>query len=272
MSIVKAFLSVFLAAGAVSCSVKVDEKTLDRFGLNCPVKSVSVAPDTSLSLVRDDYYKAEFNRKGSLTELKYYFPDGRVMSYELYRYDRKGRKIELLPFDKDSTATGRYAYEYDGRFVSKCTLFGMNSADAQRWENKNDGKHITETRFYQEGEFESLSKSVYKGNVRDETVTDAEGGEVGRSRYVYLSEDKPLEIESPLLKISVRYNKTGLPVKASGVSLSSKGDFEWHQDATGTETFVYEYEYDSRGNWIVRKEFSGPEKKLDEVLSRTIEY
>ena len=249
---------------------------LERFGLDGQsVSKVAVVCDTAYNKIPEDNYEASFEPSGNLSELRSFFKDGSTMNYEIYSYDDEGRLEEILLLDKDSSLTGRFHYEYDGDFISKCTLYGMNNQDIQTWIHTNDGKQIVQTEFYQEGELQTVSKNKWsrKGTVRKETVTDDEDEPVGESEYTYLSPDKPVTITSDLMNISITYDGNGLPSSSTDVFVSSKGDLIAseieNQDGTPV-IFTYEYTFDPQGRWITRKA-TLQDGSIYQLLTRTIE-
>lgn len=251
------------------------QSDMDKFGLDGQVSKIKVVCDTAFNKIPEDNYEATFDASGNLSMLRALYTDGRTMNYESYVYDNEGRLDEILLLDQDSSLTGRYHYEYDGSFISKCTLYGMNNQDIQTWIHSNDGKHIVTTEFYQEGDLQAVSKSkwLHKGEVREETVTDADGELVGLSKYVYLSPDKPLSITGDLIDVVITYGDNGLPQSSTDVFVSSKGDLiasEIENKDGSPVIFTYEYTYDPAGRWISRKA-TLQDGTVYEILTRAIE-
>lgn len=268
-----------LVSSVSGCSGNVvDSKQtdLEKFGIfSQPVSKVKVVCDTAYSRIIEDNYEAAFEGSGNLSSLRTLFTDGSVMNYEFYVYDAEGHLDEILLLDQDSSLTGRYHYEYDGSFISKCTLYGMNNQDIQTWVHTNDGKQIVQTDFYQEGELQTVSKNKWsrKGTVRKETVTDDEDELVGESEYIYLSPGKPVSITSDFVNLSITYDSNGLPTSSTDVFISSKGDLiasEIENKDGSPVIFTYEYTYDPAGRWTTRKT-TLQDGSVYQLLSRTIE-
>ncbi len=260
-----------------SCNVTGSKQTdLEKFGIcSQPVSKVKVVCDTAYSRIIEDNYEAVFEESGNLSLLRTLFTDGSAMNYESYVYDTEGRLDEILLLDQDSSLTGRYHFEYDGGFISKCTLYGMNNQDIQTWVHSNNGKQIVRTDFYQEGELQTVSKNKWsqKGKVRKETVTDDEDELVGESKYIYLSPGKPVSITNDLVNLSITYDCNGLPTSSTDVFVSSKGDLiasEIENKDGSPVIFTYEYAYDLAGRWISRKA-TLQDGSIYELLTRTIE-
>ena len=269
-----ALVSVIALASGCNAGTYSKQSDMDKFGLDGQVSKVKVVCDTAFNKIAEDNYEATFDASGNLTMLRALYTDGSTMNYEIYEYDSEGRLDQILLLDKDSTVTGRYSYEYDGRFIGKCTLYGMNNQDSQTWIHSNDGKHIVTTEFYQEGELQAVSKSKWshKGEVREETVTDVDGELVGLSKYVYLFPNKPLSIKGDLINIVITYGDNGLPQSSTDVFISSKGDLvpiEYDNPDVSVPVFTYEYTFDSLGRWISRK--ATLDGDIYEILTRTIE-
>ena len=264
---------VYGCSGSISGSKQTD---LEKFGIGSqPVSKVKVVCDTIYNRIPEDNYEAVFDASGNLSMLRALYTDGRTMNYESYVYDNEGRLDEILLLDQDSSLTGRYHYEYDGSFISKCTLYGMNNQDIQTWVHSNNGKQIVRTDFYQEGELQTVSKNKWsrKGKVRKETVTDDEDELVGESEYIYISSGKPVSITNDLVNLSITYDGNGLPTSSSDVFVSSKGDLiasEIENKDGSPVIFTYEYTYDPAGRWISRKA-TLQDGTVYEILTRTIE-
>lgn len=270
----KAIYFFTLAAAAVTvlsgCSKRFSKSGLDKFGLEGNVSSIRVRPVQGVS--GGENYLAEFDKNGKELRIVYYAPDSSSFGSTEYTYDKKGRLTEAGNYDPDGEYSGGYRYSYDGKFVRMCTMHSMEEEETARWVYENNGKHIVKSEFYSEGVLESTSVSSYDGMKRTETVTGADSTVIGTAEYVYLSEDKPIEIDSGDTHIKIEYNNKGLPERSVNVVLATDGSFLWDERVTAGNAAVYEYQYDGKGNWIRRKtSLSSTGETLSE-MTREIRY
>ena len=96
---------------------------------------------------------------------------------------------------------------------------------------------------------------------------------MGKSKYIYLSPDKPSSINTDLIDIVIKYDGNGLPVSSEDVFVSSKGDLipsEKDEPDGAAAIYNYEYTYDSLGRWITRKTTLDGDT-VYEIITRTIE-
>lgn len=263
-------LSAGCCIALAGCTDNLQTKDLERFGLSGAIESVKTTV-----LQGDNYmdnYLAEFSPKGLLTSVTNFAPDSTILFSTTYRHDNKGRLTGITECDMDGDENGEYRYTYDGKFLSLCTHIGESSEEDCRWEHENDGKHITRTVFYSDGVLETISENSWEGMTRHETVKTQEDSLIGTAEYVYLKEDKPVSITSNDTAISIEYNEKGLPVKSVNALISTDGNLAWDPMMVQDEENIYEYEYDTQGNWIRRKEYIGKNKILRSDISRTITY
>lgn len=266
----------------VSCSnpfLPADD--LSGNGLCAKVVSYKVYPEEMSHMNPNSCCEIHFNRKGFVLETVFLAPDGTPASREKYSYGRRNHIDVIDLFDTDGYNSGWYSYSYDGDFISVCTLYGMNSQVLLKWENTNDGREVVRCRTYQEDILSSDASSVYDGNTRVETVLDGQGQWAGTTtcEYYDLRNKLPLRIdctfpEAEPLHIEIDYNDHGLPCRSLNVFLDARNGFYQPVDAPPGEV-LYEYEYDSRGNWSRRYEFfvkKSGEKVSGEVLKRELVY
>jgi len=260
---------------AVSCKGdKNPSLNYSAYGLSTPVNSIRIEPLGSLPECSNSNFEILFNKDGQVLEFRHYLRDNSGYTKETYEYDKRGCLQTMRYFDADGTESGFKEFEYDGKFISSSTMFGMNSQQIYQWKNENDGCHITRSSYYEEGSLSCISYNLYDGNFREETVLDANGDTIVVNRYDYydLELNRISTIENTREKIVVEYNEQGLPGRAENTLVDAAFNFYWNSSAQENVPVFYEYEYDDKGNWIIRKEYFGDGLAPGEVLQRTINY
>lgn len=250
---------------SAACNPVVDN--LETYGLNCKAKEISVLPDT---LERS--YSVTFNSRGQAVERITYNEDGEVRYREISYFDKKGRLSEIQGINGENETEIRYEYEWDGRFVRECRMYGMNNDELHRWVHKNDGRHIVHTTYFSEGEENYVTTKSYKGNSYIEVSYAPDGSELGRADIDFLTDSKPTKIDGAGIYVEIDYNEKGLPVRSLNTILDSAGEMEWTPDLEVHPERFYFYEYDDRGNWTKRTERIHPDSTTFAVITRRIVY
>ena len=258
---------LFAASMLMAFACAAPKTDLDKYGLNCIVKEVRVTAD-SLEFP----YTALFNELGQITEVSMSNYDGSFRYRESYTYDDKHRVIEIRGVNAENEDEIRYEYEYDGRFMSICRIYGMNNNEMNRWEHENDGRHIVRTVYYNEGEQQYTTTRIFDGNSYKEESVSVEGDVLGRATIQFLTEEKPMRIDGDDIHIEIDYNEKGLPVRSLNILLSSICELHWGNRLDIFPERFYTYEYDKRGNWISRVEKTSPDGEAVAVLRREIVY
>ena len=259
---------LIFAAALIVCSCSHVNNDLEKYGLNCKVREISVQSDTL-----EYSYEVFFNPEGQVELMNRYNFDGTFRYKEVYTYDNSGHLSEIQGVNAENETEVRYEYDWDGAFISECRLFGMNNEELHRWVHHNDGRHIVRTEYYAEGVLSYVTLKQFSGNGYDEESIDEEEEVVlGRAHVDFLTEDKPTRIRSDAVNVEVDYNDAGLPVRSKGTVLNSLGEMQWVADLEEHPERFYTYEYDKRGNWISRAEKVHPDSTVVAVLRRTIIY
>lgn len=252
-------------AALASCSRQAPEP---KYDINCPVRSVMVhASKGELD------HLVTFDRDGHATAAEYYNEDGTFRYRNEYSYDAAGRVEEILLVNAAGESEERWEFKYDGEFVADCTISGMNNEHVHRWLHTNDGTNIVRTVYCQEDVPTYIITREYEGEICHETTCDAETGDtVGTALCSQFTKDKVLYIKSETTDLSVEYDEKGLPVKARNTSLDSECQILWEPSLMDEPERFFSYEFDARGNWTVRKEYSHPDSVEVAVISREIKY
>lgn len=258
-------VSILVAAALISCSRQAPDP---KYDVNCPIRSMKVTASKG-----ELGHVLSFDRAGHLTLAKYFNEDGSYRFRRDYQYDSLGRIEETVLVNADNQTEERWEYRYDGDFVEDCTVSGMNNEHVHRWLHTNDGEHIVRTVYCSEDvPFYIISKE-YDGDVCHETTCDADNGDtLSVAENCRLTKDKVLYIKSASMDLSVVYNEQGLPVSAHNTSLDSECQILWESSLADTPDRFFTYEFDKRGNWTVRKEYSHPDSIEVAVIRREFKY
>lgn len=60
-----------------------------------------------------DKYRYEFDDKGNLTKMFYYYPDGTILSKDIFKYDERGNEIEVILYRDNKILTYKTTLRYD---------------------------------------------------------------------------------------------------------------------------------------------------------------
>ncbi len=258
---------LIIAAALIVCACNPVVTDLDKYALNCRASKISVQSDTL-----EYSYDVWFNARGQVELMKRYNFDGSFRYREEYNYDKSGHLAEIQGINADEETEARYEYDWSGRFISECRVYGMNNQEIHRWVHHNNGRHITRTEYYAEGEPSYTTVKHFKGHSYDEESVTAEGELMGRGHIDFLTEEKPIRIQSDAVNVEIDYNEKGLPIRSKGAVLNSIGEMQWVNSLEDFPERFYTYEYDERGNWISRAEKVHPDSTAVAVLKRTITY
>lgn len=258
---------ILLAALLLACACNPIKNDLEKYSLNCIAKQIILQSDT---LERP--YTVTFNKYGQVEEHRTFNFDGSFRYQETYSYNDKHQLVEILGLNADNENEARYEYDYKGRFISECRIYGMNNQEMGRWEHQNNGRHIVKTDYYDEGELSYTSIKDYTGKHYVERSYTPDGDLIATANVDFLTDDKFTRIESPTIDVEIEYNPKALPVKSRGTLINSTGEMLWHFDLEEHPFRYYSYEYDERGNWISRAESVHPDSTAYCVLRRIITY
>lgn len=260
-------VKLLAAAALLVCACSTVPNDLEKYGLNCKASEISVKSDTL-----EFSYDVFFNPAGQVELMKRYNFDGSFRYREEYSYDSRGHLSEVRGINAEDETEVRYEYDWKGRFISECRIYGMNNEELHRWVHTNDGKHIVRTEYYSEGEYMYTTTKDYSGNGYDEESISAEGNLMGRAHVDFLTEEKPTRIISDAMNVEIDYNDRRLPVRSKETVLNSLCEMQWETGLDDYPERFYTYEYDERGNWISRAERVHPDSAAVVVLRRTIKY
>lgn len=246
-----------------------EKNDLGKFGLDRPVRSITVSVMDSATAVSS--YVAEFNKRGQLTSFRLFLKGGALQYGERYKYSSDGSKATMISYDSNNEDTGRFEYEFDGRFTRKYTAYNMNSQEVQRWENENDGVHVTESRFYNECDLATITVNKYDGNAFTQVLLDSNRDTIGVGKGEETPSGKIKSARSEGLQFDIEYDDKDLPVSSFNILVNTYDGLEYNLRAEGC-TVRYEYEFDEKGNWVSRTSYIEGVSVPEECIVREIEY
>ena len=258
---------LILVSALVICACSPVKTDLEKYSLNCNAQEVTLQSDT-LELP----YTVTFNKYGQAETVRTDNFDGSFRYEESYTYNDRHQLTDILGVKSENENEARYEYEYDGRFISECRMYGMNNQEISRWEHENDGRHIIKTDYYDEGQLSYTTKKKYTGKSYVEESYSPEGVLLGTADVSFLTEDKFTKIKGNGIDVEIEYNDKALPIKSSGTLLNSVGEMLWSAELEQNPVRYYSYEYDEYGNWITRTEKLHPDSTSCFVLRRVIKY
>ncbi len=258
------------------------ENTYLQYGLNCPVKSISVrhykAVQTADGIAKgkeiaenEVAYDAKFDERGRLVELNKFAEEEFSLGDDKYIYDAEGRLSEIVSYDGGELVR-TLAYSYDGAFLKSVVNLAQGSEEFRREEYSNDGQNITAREELEEGQV--LFYSEYTRPSADSTIITKyyEKGDTDVISYeIRNARSQIFEIKAaPACATGyVTYDDAShLPMSSSMCYVSTDGAVEgWDESDYG-----YTYIFDSHGNWIRRITWISAAGIPQLVTERTIEY
>lgn len=289
-------LLLFAGLGLLACNNVTED--MSRFAVNTKVRQIEQTSDDC-----EFDYVAVFDKKGHLSTIWYYsgipvadssevsivvpgtiadfdnFRDfegahGYFRYYENCSYNSRGQLVAKNDVNADNETEGRYEFDYlDGK-ISNCRFYGMNNELLNEWVHKRVNGQVS-TDFYHEGMLSYLSEKDSDGLNFNEYVVGIEGDSlvVASNHIENYAEGKPSRIVNETMDITVEYNDLGLPVHAINVQMSSFCEIFYSPMLEIYPERWYVYEYDEKGNWIVRSEYADPEQSmLMGKITRKITY
>ena len=190
------------------------------------------------------YIFYHFNKQGKQTEALQVLDKDRYVTKWKNIYDKKGNRIEYLEYNSDNSIQEKKTHKFNrkGQVIS--------------WRNFNKESQL---------KFQGKKRYNIRGNLKKSKWFDSE-------RHVYGSVSYTFNKNGNLLKNCVRYN--GKPRytyryiydKFDNLIQSNKYDIE----TKTSDTFVYEFIFDSAGNWI--KKTGRRNNRIYYIIERKIEY
>ncbi len=214
----------------------------------------------------------DFDEQGYFSKTTSIDVQGEAVGYTDYLYNEQKQLVELLNYDAEGGFSDKALRTFDekGRVYEVAMINSNGGINGSVLVDYNDkARTVTETSYNAQGkqmrkEVRQLNKKslpvetrIYDGKnnlINHRTETFGKNG-LRESLTVFLPEDGSIE-----MNITFKYDKKGNLILQKGT------DNEGQQFLPQR----YEYEFDERGNWIKRVEYSGESPEF--VLERQFEY
>ena len=219
--------------------------------------------------------KIEFNENHNIVKETTYDEDGDLDALVKYHYNDNNQLISFIGYDYDGEESYRMEYTFEGKFIATSSY--KSKYNDIKYEFKNNGKFIVESKLYMDGKFKQYTKYEKAGNVFKHINYDADGTEIGIGTEEYDNNNLLIKYIASDGKVSViKRGKNGLPIKLTNVHISiySNELYNSTELSIGNQTAEIEYEYDKKGNWVKKQIRVMEDDKDDEfyIVTRTVEY
>lgn len=280
------FLFLALLTFAIcSCSSSV-ESDMSKHDLKGNVKSVQYkiyeAALTDGEIIKGNEInnknvKISFNGNSAFEKVTVYNTDGVVTSDKAYTYNGDGTLAYIVEYrymngvEIDNTLT---KYEYKEGKIDKVSVKIFKTGELLSFKKYNyTGEQISKIETYDNADnwMESIEYKAYDGDKATETIYSNNAYEI-ISKITY---EKGLWVnmlidrtdEDGTNKLTVKRNKDGLPIE------SHRCSFEIGEEYNFSDTqILYDYEFDSNGNWIKRVSYKGSMDRPSTITEREIIY
>lgn len=210
----------------------------------------------------------EFNKDGNITEISYFDNRGDLTKKSIYAFNDKGKVAKISNYDGDGDETGRtlYTYNEDGnviKIVDYNKAGEINYTQQNEWEDDKCIKSLY-TGEYTDGNY--IINEFEGHNLVKSVVYDNNGKETGD--YTVFEDDKIIKIANSECTSILTYNNKGLCASIVNGQISSTNSYL----LLNGQSYIYEYEYDEKGNWIKKVEKEQKSKKTKRIFIREIEY
>ena len=271
------FLIGLVAIATISCSKKKNDLTWQEASGN--VKSIRTtgyeATEKFGEISEGDVLYDEdinnlmvFNQDGYITEISYFNHSGNLEKKSVYVYDGESKLTKINNFDGDGDDIGRTVYTYnENRMPTKIVDYDKSGKINFTQKNEWDGDKCIRNQFINEYSEGNYTINEFNGNSLVKSVVyDKNGKKTGD--YTEYDDYKITKIVNPEFTISLTYNDKGLCTSIVNGKLYSTNSISWSKG----ESYIYEYEYDNKDNWIRKVEKQKQSKKAKRIFIREIEY
>lgn len=198
----------------------------------------------------------KYDNKGKKIEIDWVNSDSNVFSMQTIKYDSNGRKIELLGENlnqKGKRFGGKHTYKYDerGNKIEECMYPASGKLNQRYAYLYNDKGKFIEVFLYK-GDGKLLSKETLNYNEKGNLVEDILNHRISASQLkdTYAYDVKGNEIEWN------RYRKNDSIGSKTTYTYDDRNNLieenMYKSDGKKTNTEAYLYYYDDQGNWIER--------------------
>ena len=224
----------------------------------------------------DCYYYGDnelvcFNRDGFITEKTYYDCDGDLRKKSVYEYDSDNLLSNITFYEVDwrhpnGSLDSKEVYQYnEKRQLVQLIRYDSDGVEILKHISEWEGKNKVKDMYYYNELLSRVQVNEYNGNsIVKSVVTDSDGKEIERLEH----EDNRLSkwVQEDYTA-TYRYNDKGLCCATENGRLSGV-----YFTSSEGKSFIYEYEYDQKGNWIKRTEKDSQTKIATIITIREITY
>lgn len=278
--------TTIIAAAIIATGCESIERPFDYefYGLNCPVKAVSVKTYHAENrfgeilkgdLTWDGHYLATFNEAGNIESIQSFDADGDLRELSRHKHNKDNMLVEVASYDNDGEIEYSISFDYDNdkhttSTTNKSYWSGTEETRVYNYIWKND--EIVEINLTMNGELisKTLCNEIGKNHVEKITY-DKDGNEILRETELTDDKGRIKEIDKQDLHIEITWNEKNLPIYLKNAHLHNNTHIATFSE--GEESILYaEYEYDSKGNWIKQIVYEGDNKRPLTISERVITY
>ena len=267
-----------LLTAFIFCSCAKRQNDLTRLEANGSVKSIRTMGYVATEkygeisegevLYGDDIHSLfEFNKDGYITSISYFDQRGNLVTKSIFVFGEDGKVDKINNYDGDGNETGRTVYTYNSDHkITKVVDYDKSGKINYTQKNEWDGDKC-KSLFINEYSEGNYNIDEYEGdNLVKSVVYDKTGKETGE--YMEYENDKLTKIVKPEFTVSLTYNDKWLCTSIVNGQIYSTTSYIFSKG----DSFLYEYEYDDKGNWIRRVEKEKQSNKAKRIFVREIEY
>lgn len=241
---------------------------MSRYGLVEAAESFTVSDEDGA------VYKVEFNSGGRVARILKYLDriDDPAISEFTYR---NGNLVEMYQYETDGMTSNRQEFEYEGHRLTCSVSYGLNNEERDRWVYNYIDSTRMELYYYNEGDLlYHIFRDIDVLTVSDRAYSVIDSTLVGTSRTVYFDriDGKTALLETDAMTFSIDYDEAGLPIHSVNAIVATDCSVVWDPSLEEYPERWYEYEYDSHGNWIERRDYKSAGGEAEAVYYRSIKY
>lgn len=277
MSIKNLFLIGLVAFVTIGCSTKSDDPK-KWYEVSGNVKSIRTTGYEAIEkfgeisegdvLYDYDNNMIMFNKDGYITDISYYNHGGNLKRKSVYVYDGDNKVLKINHYNGDGDNIGRtvYTYNEDGNPI-KVVEYDKSSKIINTLKSEYDGDKCIKSQFFNEYSEGDYTIYEYNGTSMVKSVEyDKNGKKIGV--YDEFENDKMTKHVTPQFTTNLTYNEKGLCSSIINGLLNKNNSYIFWKG----KSYVYEYEYDDKGNWVRKVEKQMNSKKAEHIFVREIEY
>lgn len=268
---------ISLITFVTSCSKQ--QKFLSMFEVNGNVKSIRTtvykAVEKFGEVIQGDIISDEemnklitFDENGNIKEISIFNKNGDLEKKSIYVYGVDNKVLRINKYDGYGNENGKTVYSYN-EYGKEIEIIDYDRIGKVNYTQKNEweGDKIIKNQFINEYSDGKYNINEYDGNTLVKTITyDKNGKKTGE--YIEYENEKIKRLVNPDFAISLSYNDKGICSSIINGRLYDVNTFIW----SGGNSYVFEYEYDEKGNWIRKVEKQKDSQKAERIFVREIEY